>query len=427
MFGRRNKNKSGGNAEDFLKSFLDHQDKTERMKNTARAEMRSIALLMPQIPIGKGPSAGWFGGKASLPEGMPWPEQECRKLVFVGQIDLAALPQDLWSGLGPRSGWLGIFLPKEGELKPTLLHFEGPLVENDTPPVGQLPNDASWARCHDFKNPQTFSLPKWPIVVETRPSNELHEISAPRLVGDQHFGTLSDPAYHPFNEQTISLLLDCLSETVIDMTKTIVRFPAMKKLRSEDAAWFKHQKQIMLNTFIRFFEIEGQMRAETKINQQRISDCITELQKLDCYDFEYPRTDGDGYCELVLRETKLLDPQSIKTQFKNWWSRYNTYLTNHALKAYTSDSQELPKALVDRLEAMWKKEAQQGLGIMGHAPVGHIYTPHGIDSPNEVLLELPTSKLTGWIWGDCYSLVLIIKRSDLKRGDFSSIMFDITN
>ena len=64
---------------------------------------------------------------------------------------------------------------------------------------------------------------------------------------------------------------------------------------------------------------------------------------------------------------------------------------------------------------------------MGHAPMGHIYTEHGPDSPNEVLLELPTSKLMGWIWGDCYSLVLLIDRERLRRGDFSAIQFDITN
>ena len=64
---------------------------------------------------------------------------------------------------------------------------------------------------------------------------------------------------------------------------------------------------------------------------------------------------------------------------------------------------------------------------MGHAPVGHIYTPHGPDSPNEVLLEIHTSNITGLIWGDCYSLVLLIDRQALRRGDFSKVTFDITN
>jgi uncharacterized protein YwqG len=48
-------------------------------------------------------------------------------------------------------------------------------------------------------------------------------------------------------------------------------------------------------------------------------------------------------------------------------------------------------------------------------------------SPNEVLLEIQTSNLVGWIWGDCYSIVLLIEREALRRGDFSNVAFDISN
>jgi uncharacterized protein YwqG len=64
---------------------------------------------------------------------------------------------------------------------------------------------------------------------------------------------------------------------------------------------------------------------------------------------------------------------------------------------------------------------------MGHASMSHSYTEHGPDSANEMLLELPASKLTGWSWGDCHSLVLLIDREKLRRGDFSTILYDITN
>lgn len=64
---------------------------------------------------------------------------------------------------------------------------------------------------------------------------------------------------------------------------------------------------------------------------------------------------------------------------------------------------------------------------MSHPPKGFIYTPYGPSSPNEVLLELPTSDLLGWIWGDAYSVVLIIARNDLANGKFDNIIVDITN
>lgn len=423
MFGRRKNIQSKKDVSKFLTGFIDHHVETERMKASARASERPVAILKPQIPIGKGPSAGWFGGNAALPKDMPWPEQDGQKLLFVGQINLAALPRDLWSGLGPRSGWLGIFLPGQGQFKPTLLHFDDPLVEVTPPP----PNSADWTRIHDFDEPKTFALPKWPIIVESRPGNELHGADARSSKNDQSTGDLSDPAYHPFDQKTVALLFACLDEAVTFMARQIIRFPAMKKLRPADAAWFERQKPIVFDTFVQFFEIEGRMRSTREFNEGVITRYIEELKNLDAYDFEYQRNDGEGYCELLLRETKLLDSQPVRSSLRRWWHRYEAGLTNHALKAYTSDPVSLPSVLSERLEAAWRRETSFGFGAMGHAPRGHIYTPHGPDSPNEVLLELHTSKLTGWIWGDCYSLVLLIDRAALHRGDFSSVTFDITN
>lgn len=388
------------------------------MKANPGASEPSIVKLMPQIPIGTGPSAGWFGGTAALPKDMAWPEQDGEKLLFVGQINLAALPRDLWSGLGPRQGWLGIFLPKHWPPKPSLLHFNGPLVEV-TPP---LPNDADWTRIFNFEEPRTFALPKWPIIIESLPRNELHSSDQDRLNG-----TLSDPAYHPFNQETVSLLCSCLDEAITRLTRTIIRIPTMKKLRPADAAWFELQKPIMLNSFVRFFELEGRMRATRKFNESATLEFIRELKTLKAYDYRYLRDDDEGYCELELLETKLLDPKLAPNSLRHWWGNYNAGLTNHALKAYTSDPNSLPTVLRERLEAAWRQETIDGLGAMGHCPEGEVFFPYGPESSNEVLLELKTSNLTGWIWGDCYSLVLLIDRDTLRRGDFSSVEFSITN
>lgn len=247
------------------------------------------------------------------------------------------------------------------------------------------------------------------------------------LADGQQQNTILDPAYHPFDRDTMSLLFEALGESVTRMARGIIRFPAMKKLRSEDAAWFERVQPIILETFVRFFEIEGRMRAMGKFTESDIASFVEELAQLDAYDSQYLKNDEAGYCELVLREAKLLDWQNDRSDLRRWWHRYDAGLTNHAIKAYTTDSDLLPSAQRNRFEGQWRQQTRDGFGEMGHAPLGHIYTPHGPDSPNEVLLELHTSQLTGWIWGDCYSLVLLIDRKALRRGDFSSIMFDITN
>ena len=97
------------------------------------------------------------------------------------------------------------------------------------------------------------------------------------------------------------------------------------------------------------------------------------------------------------------------------------------MKAYTEEPGAVPPPLRHRLETEWRAQTSNGVAVLGHAPQGYIYTPHGPSTPNEVLIELFTSDLPGWIWGDCYSLVLIIERASLHEGDFSNIMFEITN
>ena len=423
MFGRK-KSRDGARAgAELLRAFIGYQQETEQMKEAARSSARTAAILRPQIPLGEGQSVGWFGGNAKLPEGMAWPEQDGEKLLFLGQINLAALPKDLWSGLGPRAGWLAFFAPGAGDFTPRAIHIDEALVETEAP----LPNRASWTRIFNFKEPKSFALPRWPLILETIPGDALHQDAAPTRQGHGRSATLLDAAYHPFDRATTELLLRTLGEGVTRMAREIVRFPAMKKLRPEDAAWFQDQQPIILKTFVRFFEFEGNLRATNHYDAGTIASFIDALGELDAYDIQYMRDDVSGFAELVLRETKLLYLAPPGSGARQWWDQYEAGLTNHALVAYTKDPTKLPAPLRTRLEAHWRDLSSWGLGLMGHAPMGHIYTEHGPDSPNEVLLELPTSELMGWIWGDCYSLVLLIDRERLRRGDFSEIQFDITN
>lgn len=423
MFGRRKSGDEARAGAELLRAFIGYQQETEQMKEAARSSARTAAILRPQIPLGEGRSVGWLGGDAKLPESMAWPEQDGEKLLFLGQINLAALPKDLWSGLGPRSGWLAFFASDKSDFMPKAIHIDGSLVETKAPP----PNSAEWTRIFNFNEPKSFALPRWPLILETILGDALHQSAAPTPEGHERAATLLDAAYHPFDKATTELLLRTLGEDVTRMAREIVRFPAMKKLRPDDAAWFQEQRQIIMETFVRFFELEGQMRAANNYDAFTIAGFIAALGELDAYDIQYLRDDGSGYAELMLRETKLFDLPSLGSGARQWLDRYEAGLTNHALVAYTKDPANLPAPQRTRMEAHWQDLSPWGLGLMGHAPMGHIYTEHGPDSCNEVLLELPTSKLMGWIWGDCYSLVLLIDRERLRRGDFSAIKFDITN
>lgn len=425
MFGRKKSTESTVlNPETFLRKFVQHHVDTEMMKENARSCEQNIAILKPQIPLGIGKSVGWLGGHPELPAGTTWPERDGKKLLFAAQFDLSALPVDLWSGIGPRTGSIAIFLPAEFPVTPIVLHFDGPLVEMQ----GPQHRNTDWTRSETLKRVGTYHLPKWPLVVEKRAGSSLHEDEGIASCAPKSSpACLVDRAYHPFDRDTLLLLMESLGEAVISRAKTVFRFPAMKKLREADAEWFKRQQPIALDTFHRFFEIEGALQRNYLSSPDQIADAITQLSTLRTYDFEYKRDDDEGFCELELRDTKFLEAHSGTSELLSWWHTYESGLNAFAIKAYTQNLAKLPFDFSSRMEKHWRMEAANGLAIMGHAPQGHIYTEHGPDSPNEVLLEIFTSKLVGWIWGDCYSLVILINREALRRGDFSNLLTDITN
>jgi uncharacterized protein YwqG len=65
------------------------------------------------------------------------------------------------------------------------------------------------------------------------------------------------------------------------------------------------------------------------------------------------------------------------------------------------------------------------MGTMRHVPDGYV---HQFEMDSEVtLLQLPSSHLMNWMWGDTYDLVLTINRADLERGEFGQVRAQITN
>jgi hypothetical protein len=81
-------------------------------------------VLRRQMPprFGEAPRS-WLGGLPMLPDDVAWPrsisseypERGERPLHFIAQICCADLPPALWGGLGPRHGWLLLFIdPNQG-------------------------------------------------------------------------------------------------------------------------------------------------------------------------------------------------------------------------------------------------------------------------------------------------------------------------
>lgn len=75
----------------------------------------------------------WVGGVPSLPEEMPWPEINGKPACFIAQIALADMPETLWQGVGPRTGWLVFFGDGETDYDIEVRHVEGDVAPRAHP------------------------------------------------------------------------------------------------------------------------------------------------------------------------------------------------------------------------------------------------------------------------------------------------------
>ena len=154
----------------------------------------------------------------------------------------------------------------------------------------------------------------------------------------------------------------------------------------------------------------------------RVSRFIEDISTLSLSHFDLIRDSGSQIVGVEPVAMTLVDPAKSTCA-----GRYLGALDSHLFQSFVENKESLPAPHLDRIERSCEAMATREVGGMSHAPHGFIYTPHGSGSPNEVLLELPSSNLIGWMWGDVYSLVFLINRKALKRGKFDKVQVDITN
>jgi hypothetical protein len=120
-------------------------------------------------------------------------------------------------------------------------------------------------------------------------------------------------------------------------------------------------------------------------------------------------------------ERVLLTP-SKKTDFYN--AVYRQHAFDLAAKAYTGVPDSIPEPMRSYYKKLFEFHAQYEVCAMGNEPHGFAGRPE----PDEiVLLELRSSYLLKWIWGDLYTLVFWIKGKDLAHGRFDRVRLQITN
>jgi hypothetical protein len=79
------------------------------------------------------------------------------------------------------------------------------------------------------------------------------------------------------------------------------------------------------------------------------------------------------------------------------------------------------------LEARWTNDRNYEIASMGGLPHGWSYDMLDNVDTRVMLLELPTSNMFGWQWGDVYNVVFSLPVEELRRNSYRDVGCDITN
>jgi hypothetical protein len=176
------------------------------------AETVSV-VLRRQVPVRfDEPARSWIGGLPRMPEDVPWPtathpehpDRGERPLHFVAQVACADLPRELWGGLGPRGGWLLLFVDgrqfdfDENPRALRVLHVPALGPERPLPPAtlpvhdeGYTGYDYGFVRGQD-EVPRAWR--RWPVDLVVVPNRPVGDPGFPTITPEHFAATLYDGA-----------------------------------------------------------------------------------------------------------------------------------------------------------------------------------------------------------------------------------------
>lgn len=150
--------------------------------------------------------SSWIGGLPEMPTDIDWPETDGKAALFLAQIAMSDLPENIWGGIGPKSGWLLFFLAPQDWGGARVVHIEergaprpypnGACIENY---LQQSDRDAMTEigrTAEDFRPPQ-IALAASPT--DAQPWGLFTRITELDALRKPYYSTdVSDPLFEPF-------------------------------------------------------------------------------------------------------------------------------------------------------------------------------------------------------------------------------------
>jgi hypothetical protein len=443
---------------------LEHQ---ERMAQVRGREAVSVRLV-PQVPIRNESPHGWLGGGARLPAGLRWPEIGGAPLQLLAQVDCAALPAGLWDGLGPRHGWLAVFI-EPVELTVQVMHFadvglltRGPALPPDNNIVGYD------LRARPGQVGLIQAIPQWPVDVvavfdgKDDPRREGWHKSSHARYEQRHDITV--PPLMPFDWATARAMMEmavagvaraipaaaaphlepealakvetaiaevlaggAAPDKILDQRVHLDELRAMARVRDHA---LQNGPAILQRLQALKVTVES-MAAEATFSAAAIAPVLADMHAMTWPHKSVPPLYRDGR-KLTSQErfdegVKLVSlPLTTHDPVSHLWVHgFESYRRDRAKHAYARDPESLPAAMRADCEELWTDMAAHDMGSMGHVPWHYV---DEFDHRHDVtLLELPSSSLMNWTFGDANSLVITMTKADLAAGAFDRTKKQVSN
>jgi hypothetical protein len=125
----------------------------------------------------------------------------------------------------------------------------------------------------------------------------------------------------------------------------------------------------------------------------------------------------------------LLETDTLRSSKGGALQTWNELRSTLATRSYARNpaAPALPAPVLAYFLERWRRDAQFEVACMGGVSQGYTDLVEPEDDRNQLLLELPDSRMFGWSWGDANNLVVAIALDALRRGDFSAVATDVTN
>lgn len=386
--------------------------------------------LVPQIPPRDAISTtSRLGGRPRLPAGMEWPRIDGEPADFLAQVDCAALPHDLWNGLGPRDGSLAFFIHRQ---RPDMRIFH--LRDTDVAVVPpRVPDDRDgWFEPYrapgagDLAGFAVRAFPEWPVdLIAVRPADA--ELDAAEADYADEAGAdedalyergydIADPAFHPFDWGSMTAMV-ALLEMRLDRLETEPAPPA--DAGEDDGADAEQRAAINREARARAEEIIAIVHDSAARDAFSPGDATAVMSALHAIRWANAVHSVDPETGAEQVETITLPLTTHRPDADLWVHDYQTILFDRAKHAWCANPNSLSAPARAFFEPRWRALATREMASMGQAPSRPV---DGYDAGHDaVLLELPTSGLMSRNFGEGGNLVVTIAKADLAVGDFSRL------